>query len=117
LATNPTLYGISNCDTVRKARRWLDTKGIAYDFHDLRADGIDRQLVRRWIDRVGWETVVNRRSSSWKELSAEQREAMDAAGAVEAITERVTLIKRPVFVHGEALEFGFGEARYRELIG
>lgn len=115
--TTTTLYGISNCDTVRKARRWLDDAGITYTFHDLRADGVDKSLVAGWIDARGWETVINRRSTSWKALNPELREAMDARKAVAAILEAPTLVKRPVLVTDNVLEFGFAPARYAELLG
>jgi Spx/MgsR family transcriptional regulator len=116
LAEKPVLYGIPNCDTVRKARRWLDQQALTYDFHDLRADGIDGSLIRQWIERAGWETVVNRRSSSWKTLDPALREAMDASSAIDAVLAQPTLVKRPVLVDGDTLEFGFSEARYRELL-
>ena len=84
----PTLYGIPNCDTVRKARRWLDEAGVAYSFHDFRSDGLDRETVAGWIDAKGWETVVNRRSTSWKSLDPKLRETMDAQGADAGETPR-----------------------------
>ena len=113
----PTLYGIPNCDTVRKARRWLDEAGVAYSFHDFRSDGLDRETVAGWIDAKGWETVVNRRSTSWKSLDPKLRETMDAQGAVPAILDAPTLVKRPVLVTADTLEFGFTPARYAELLG
>ena len=112
-----TLYGIPNCDTVRKARRWLDDAGITYTFHDLRVDGVDKRPVAGWIDARGWETVVNRRSTSWKALDPELRETMDAGTAIAAILDAPTLVKRPVLVAGDTVEFGFTAARYAELLG
>ncbi|MFT7286348.1 MAG: arsenate reductase [Halieaceae bacterium] len=109
------LFGISNCDTVRKARRWLDARHITYRFHDFRKDGTDPVTVRAWIARSGWELVVNRRSSSWKALAEPIRTSMDAPGALDAILQQPTLVKRPVLVTDEALEFGFSEARYGEI--
>ena len=113
----PTLYGISNCDTVRKARRWLEEAGVTYSFHDLRSDGLDRETVAQWIDAKGWETVVNRRSTSWKALDPELRDSMDAKRAVLAILDAPTLVKRPVLASADTLEFGFTPARYAELLG
>jgi arsenate reductase len=111
-----TLYGISNCDTVRKARRWLDAAGVVYDFHDFRQDGTDPETVQRWLETRGWEALVNRRSTSWKALSEEDRIAMDQERALRAILDTPTLIKRPVLVGDGLLEFGFSEKRYQELL-
>ena len=111
-----TLFGITNCDTVRKARRWLDEHRVAYDFQDLRADGLDRSLVGEWIEACGWEAVVNRRSTSWKALDQQQREQMDNDSALDAILATPTLVKRPVLVGADLLEFGFKADRYADLL-
>lgn len=116
-----TLYGISNCDTVRKARRWLDDNDVQYRFHDFRADGLDAALVHRWIEDKGWEQVLNRRSTSWKAMSVTQREGMDAESALACILEAPTLVKRPVLCGSapsgaELLEFGFKEPQYKSLM-
>ena len=110
-----TLYGISNCDTVRKARRWLDTQGVDYRFHDFRADGLDQATVEAWLAQLGWETLVNRRSTSWKALTPELRENMDDRSALREILAMPTLIKRPLLVRGATLEVGFDAARYGAL--
>ena len=111
-----TLYGISNCDTVRKARRWLDAAEIDYRFHDFRKDGLDEATVQRWLNSRQWDSVINRRSTSWKALPAKDREAMDAGRAVKAAIAAPTLIKRPVLEGGGLLEFGFSESRYLALV-
>ena len=111
-----TLFGISNCDTVRKARRWLDAEGKHYRFHDVRVDGLDASTVRAWLDQVGWEQVINRRSTSWKALAPEARESMDAKNAEQAILAAPTLIKRPVLTDDGLLEFGFNADRYHTLL-
>jgi arsenate reductase len=115
--SDTVVYGIRNCDTVKKARRWLDTQGVSYRFHDLRSDGLDEAEVRRWLDRLGWMHLVNRRSSSWKAMDENDRAAMNDETAVKHILATPTLIKRPLLEHGGVLEVGFGEARYRELFG
>jgi arsenate reductase len=112
-----TLYGIGNCDTVRKARRWLDERDIDYRFHDFRADGLTEAAVRHWLATLGWETLVNRRSSSWKALPSQEREAMDDARALPQIIAMPTLIKRPLLERGDLLETGFSTARYGEIFG
>ncbi|MEH6516405.1 MAG: ArsC family reductase [Halioglobus sp.] len=110
-----TLYGIKNCDTVKKARNWLDLHGIDYQFHDFREDGLDSTTVTGWLQELGWETLVNKRSTSWKGLSPEQRETMDANLALAAIMEQPTLIKRPLLDTGKERHTGFGAARYEEI--
>ena len=91
-----TIYGIPNCDSVKKARRWLDGKGIDYRFHDVRSDGLDASQLRSWLEELGWETLINRRSSSWKALDLTLREGMDNARAERCILDTPTLIKRPL---------------------
>lgn len=112
-----TIYGIPNCDTIKKTRRWLDAQGVDYRFHDLRSDGLERHQVEEWVEKLGWETLVNRRSTSWKELPAQAREEMDNERAVASILNAPTLIKRPLLERGKLLEVGFREQRYAELFG
>jgi Spx/MgsR family transcriptional regulator len=112
-----TLYGIKNCDTVKKARKWLEGRGIDYKFHDFREDGLEREQVQQWLDELGWETLVNRRSTSWKALDESTRQNMDEAGALEAILEQPTLIKRPLLDTGGERHTGFSAANYEKLFG
>lgn len=113
---NLTLFGIHNCDTVRRARRWLDDREVDYRYHDLRQDGLDTACVRRWLAAATWESVVNRRSTSWRALSAAARDGMDTASAEGAILASPTLIRRPVLEGDGILEFGFSAARYAALL-
>ncbi|MEM9759786.1 MAG: Spx/MgsR family RNA polymerase-binding regulatory protein [Pseudomonadota bacterium] len=113
----PVLYGIRGCDTVRKARRWLDENGYSYEYMDLRDDDLVADTVRDWIERAGWERVINRRSTSWKALAPEARDGMDAKSALAAVMDQPTLVKRPVLVRDEMLEFGFSPQRYAALLG
>ena len=110
-----TLYGIKNCDTVKKARKWLDGKGVDYSFHDFRADGVDADAVGKWLDALGWETVVNRRSTTWKGLAPDVRENMDRDSALEAILAEPTLVKRPLLDAGGDYHCGFKEADYQQI--
>ena len=112
-----TLYGIGNCDTVRRARRWLEEQGKSYRFHDFRADGLDAETVQAWLAQAGWERVVNRRSRNWKALDPDARNGMDDSRAVTAILSAPTLVKRPVLVDDALLEFGFSASRYHTLLG
>lgn len=110
------LYGIPNCDTVAKARRWLDQAGVDYQFHNFRADGITAEQIGKWCDRTEWTTLLNRRSTSWRKLSDEQRANIDQPGAIAVMAELPTLIKRPVLDGGAWLEVGFQPDRYAQLI-
>ena len=109
------VYGISICDTVRKARRWLDEQQIDYRFHDLRADGIDADTVQQWCQLVSWEQLLNRRSTTWRQLDENATAAVDQPRAVALMTSHPTLIKRPVLVTDTGIEIGFKAARYAEL--
>ncbi|MCV6625543.1 MAG: ArsC family reductase [Cellvibrionaceae bacterium] len=110
-----TLYGIPNCDTVKKARSWLADAGVDHVFHDFRKDGLDEAQVQAWIDELGWETLVNKRSTSWKALDEDERNTMDAAGAKAAILAAPTLIKRPLLDTGTSRHVGFKAADYAEI--
>ena len=110
-----TLYGIKNCDTVKKARRWLDDHSIEHQFHDFREQGIDATELDRWLADLGWETLVNRRSTSWKQLDPALRERMDQAAAKLAILEHPTLIKRPLLDTGHEYHVGFSEQKFRDI--
>lgn len=109
------LYGISNCDSCRKARRWLDGQGVAYRFHDLRVDGLPAERLDRWLAAVGWETLLNRRGRSWRELPAEQREDLDESRARALIQRYPLLVKRPVLEAGQRVLVGFDAERYRDV--
>lgn len=111
-----TLYGIKNCDTVRKARLWLDEHDVDYRFHDFRADGLDGDTVDAWFAAAGWEQVINRRSTSWKAIDAGTRDQMNADIARRCILESPTLVKRPVLQGDETLEFGFKTDRYAAIL-
>lgn len=110
-----TLYGIKNCDTVRKARKWLDSHGVDYQFHDFREDGVDKDAVAAWIDELGWQNLVNRRSSSWKTLDEVERSKMDDESAQQAILMHPTLIKRPLLDTGKQRYTGFSAANYAKI--
>ena len=111
------LFGISNCDTVKRAKRWLDKHNIEYSFHDYRVDGLATSQVKEWISKEGWGTVINQRSKSWRSLDEAQRKAMDDDAAITAILDSPTLIKRPVLETGSTRFFGFDEAAYRDAFG
>lgn len=113
-----TLYGIKNCDTVKKARKWLEQNSQDYTFHDVRADGLEADMVNRWCDTLGWEKVLNKRSTTWKQLDDADKASIDEASAKALLLEHPTLIKRPVLEQNQTpLEVGFKADRYAELLG
>jgi arsenate reductase len=110
-----TLYGIPNCDTVRKARRWLDTHGVDYRFHDFRKDGLTRKQLQDWEGRLGWETLLNRRGTTWRQLPQAMRDSVDRNTALRIMLEHPASIRRPVLEHAETLQLGFCDDAYRKL--
>lgn len=111
----PILYGIKNCDTIKKARSYLEANHIAYQFHDYRVDGIDSELVQHFIDKLGIEAILNQRSTSWRQLSEQQKADLSPEKVLSLLLEVPTLIKRPVLDDGEQLLVGFSPELYAEL--
>lgn len=101
------LYGIKNCDTVKKARKWLDEQGIDYEFHDFKKNGLQSELLFRWEQAVGWETLLNRRGTTWRKLPEDVRDTIDAQSAHEIMLENPSIIKRPVVENGDDVRVGF----------
>ncbi|MGJ8687550.1 MAG: ArsC family reductase [Spongiibacteraceae bacterium] len=109
------LYGIKNCDTVRAARRWLDEQQIEYHFQDVREMPLSRPQIEQWIAELGHQKLVNKRSTSWKQLSEQQRQQLDASSAVDLLLATPTLMKRPLLDTGRARHLGFSAEDYRSL--
>ena len=110
-----TLYGISNCDTVKKARRWLDEQAVAYRFHDFRKDGLTPAQVDSWLEQVGAEILLNKRGTTWRQLSPEQQQRAAGKQLCALLTEHPAMIKRPLLeAAGRPLLVGFSAERYRE---
>ena len=102
-----TVYGIPNCDTVKKARAWLDQNSIPYAFHDYKKLGIDRARLSGWTDQVGWEVLLNRRGTTFRALPPEEKEGLNAARAISVMAAHPSCIKRPVIEHAGGLLVGF----------
>lgn len=116
--TQPTIYGLKNCDTCRKARKWLDTHDIVHRFVDYRENPVPAATLKAWAAAVGtWDQLINRRSTTWRQLSDAERETNDAAAWVKLIAAHPTLVKRPVLLDGKAIRVGFDEAAWREHFG
>ena len=110
-----TIYGIKNCDTVRKACKWLDTNNIEYRFHDFRVDGIDEKMVASWLKTQPLEKLINKRSTSWKQLSDAEKNALTVDTAPALCVQYETLIKRPLLTHGDTIHLGFNEKNYQHI--
>lgn len=112
-----TLYGIPNCDTMKKARSWLDQAGIGYHFHDYKKMGVPETDLRHWIDRLGWETVLNRAGTTFRKLPETERVGLDADRAVALMLAQPSMIKRPILVTGDTVVAGFAPDRYAAVFG
>ncbi len=110
-----TVYGLKNCDTCRKALKWLAAENIAHDFIDIRAETPDTKTIRGWIKAAGLETLVNKSSTTWRSLDQSQKDGLAEASATDLLGEHPTLIKRPVFVSGENVIVGFKDAQKQAL--
>ncbi len=112
-----TLYGIPNCDTVKKARTWLDAKGIAYTFHDYKKQGADPARIAQWIAAAGLDKVVNRAGTTFRKLSGEDQAALGGEGAPAVLAANPSVIKRPIVEHPGGLLVGFKEAEWTSISG
>lgn len=111
-----TIYGITTCDTVRKARAWLDGKGVAYRFHDFRKDGLDAKTLGQWLDALGWEAVLNKAGTSFRALPEADKTGLDRAKAAALILANPTLVKRPVLESGAEVLVGFKPEIYARAL-
>ncbi|MGR9169935.1 ArsC family reductase [Rhizobium sp. KDH_Rht_773_N] len=109
-----TIYGIKNCDTMKKARSWLDSHGVAYAFHDYKAVGIDRAHLERWTDEARWETVLNRAGTTFRSLPDAARENLDREKAIALMLDQPSMIKRPVLEADGKLLIGFKPENYAQ---
>ncbi len=113
-----TIYGIKNCDTMKKARSWLDSNGVEYAFHDYKSAGIDRERLERWCKVLGWETLLNRAGTTFRKLPEEAKQELDADKAIALMLEQPSIIKRPVLdLGGGKLLVGFKPDAYSAAIG
>ena len=110
-----TGYGLKNCDTCRKARQWLDGKGIAHRFHDVRADGLGQHVVAGWVKELGYEALLNTRGTTWRGLPEASRADVDSTKATRLMHQHPALIKRPVFDLGSKRLIGFTDAVKKAL--
>lgn len=111
-----TMYGIKNCDTIKKARAWLDAHAIAYDFHDYKTAGVDPARLARWIGMHGWETVLNRAGTTFRKLPEADRQDLDADKATALMLAQPSMIKRPVLEYPGGVLVGFAPERYARAL-
>jgi len=112
-----TMYGIKNCDTIKKARTWLDDHGLGYEFHDYKVVGIDRKTLKGWADTVGWEVLLNRAGTTFRKLSDAERGDIDEAKAIALMEAQPSMIKRPVLDADGKLLVGFKPDIYQAELG
>jgi len=112
-----TIYGIKNCDTMKKARAWLDGRGVGYAFHDYKAAGVDRATLQRWIKAVGWETLLNRAGTTFRKLPEADKAGLTEAKAITLMVGQPSMIKRPVLEAGGRLIVGFKPEIYAVALG
>ena len=107
------LYGISNCDTVKKARRWLDEQGVAYHFHDVRKDGLEAARLQGWIVALGWEKLLNKAGTTFRKLPDAQKDGLDAASAKALMLDQPAMIRRPVVEADNGISVGFSADEWK----
>ena len=110
------MYGIKNCDTIRKARAWLQARGIPYDFHDYKLAGIDEARLRAWVAELGWEKLLNRAGTTFRKLPEADRQGLDADNAVALMLAQPTMIRRPVLDLGDRRLVGFSQAAWDDAL-
>jgi arsenate reductase len=110
-----TIYGIRNCDTMKKARAWLESRGIDHEFHDYKVDGIDEARLKSWLQVTGWETLLNRAGTTFRKLPDAAKQGLDEHQALRLMLEHPSMIKRPVLERGKTLLVGFSAEKYSGL--
>ena len=110
-----TLYGISNCDTIKKARKWLQEHAVEYRFHDYRKQGVEGERLQSMAAQLGWEVMLNRRGTTWRALSDTVKAQIDEASALELMLDNPAIIKRPILEQDGDLHIGFNPQQYQEI--
>ncbi len=110
------LYGIPNCDTMKKARKWLEKNNLEYAFHDYKKSGVPLKNLKQWVKKAGWEVVLNKRGTTWRKLDDNVKNNIDEASAIQVMLDNPSAIKRPVLESGKTLLVGFKEDEYKMLL-
>jgi arsenate reductase len=109
------IYGIKNCDTMKKAMKWLIANNIEYTFHDYKKEGLDSKTLKSWLKTVDWEILLNRRGTTWRKLPEDIKENINKASAINIMLENLSIIKRPVLNVNGVIYVGFNENNYQEI--
>ncbi|WP_415882341.1 ArsC family reductase [Neptuniibacter sp. QD34_54] len=110
-----TMYGIPNCDTIKKAKKWLEANGVDYQFHDYRKNGLEEAQLKTWVDELGWELLLNKRGTTWRQQPDEIKNNIDEASAIALMLEHPAMIKRPLLDIGSERKVGFKDTEYAAL--
>lgn len=107
-----TMYGIPNCDTIKKAKKWLSEQNVEFDFHDYRKQGVDSEMITQFCQALGWENVVNKRGTTFRQLSQEQKDSLNEQSAISLLVEQPAMIKRPILLVDGQYHLGFKADQY-----
>ncbi len=110
-----TLYGIPNCDTIKKARKWLNDNNLDYTFHDYKKLGVPEKELKHWVKKLGWEVLLNKRGTTWRKLDDATKEKINESLAIKIMQENASIIKRPVLVKDKTILVGFNADEYTQL--
>jgi len=110
------IYGIPNCDSIKKARKWLDNNNLDYEFHDYKKQGVPEKNLKLWVNKAGWEVILNKRGTTWRKLSDEIKNNTNETSAIEVMLNNPSAVKRPVLENGKILLIGFNEDEYKTLV-
>jgi len=110
------IYGIPNCDTMKKARKWLENNGVEYEFHDYKKQGVPETNLKKWVKSAGWEVVLNKRGTTWRKLPDDIKDNIDEDSSIQVMLDNPSAIKRPVLEDGKTILVGFKEDEYKTLL-
>jgi Spx/MgsR family transcriptional regulator len=111
------MFGIKNCDTIKKARKWLEAEGIEYQFHDYKKDGLSPDMLNVWVKDLGWEALINKRGTTWRKLPEDVKESVDQTSAIQIMLDNASIIKRPLLIDdADSKLLGFKAEEYQEFI-
>jgi arsenate reductase len=110
-----TLYGIPNCDTIKKARKWLQAHDVEYQFHNYKADGVPGKKLESWVKQVGWEMLLNRRGTTWRKLDDAAKENVTEKSAIQLMLDNPSIIKRPILEIDNKITVGFSDSDYKQI--